>query len=117
MAQVYEEAYRSRNSEESFIAARLADLEEGLDRYEGPMPLWRFFLTDRLGNAWMSEFFMPAERAERWRVVKRDGTFEGWVEIPGISDVLDITGDRVLAVKLDDMEVPALVMLELIKPE
>lgn len=116
MARMYEEAYRSRGAEGPAVAARLAELEEGLDRHEGPLPYWTSFHVDRLGNAWLSEYTLPGQPPGRWRVLTRDGRFIGWVDLAGVVAILDITDDRILAVRHDELDVPAVEMIELIKP-
>ena len=37
-------------------------------------------------------------------------------DLPGFITILDVTDTRVLAVRLDELDVPEVVMLELIKP-
>ena len=114
--EAYEGLLRSGGADESFVTTRLAEAEEGLGRHEGPLPYWDALLVDRLGNVWLSEYPLTGQRRERWRVFARDGMFRGWVDIPGAVAILDATDDRVLAVRLDELDVPAAVMLELIKP-
>lgn len=116
MTQAYEDAYRSRGAEESFVKAQLAELRDGLDRYDGPLPLWSELHVDRLGNVWLSEYGIPGDGLDRWRVLTRDGTFAGWVDMRDIVAVLDITDGRVLAVRLNEVDVPAFVVLEVTKP-
>lgn len=116
MARIFEEVYRSRGAEESFVAAQLEELKEGLDRHDGPLPYWDRFHVDRLGNVWVSQYTLPGQRPGGWRVFARDGTFIGWVDLPEVIAILDITDDRVLAVRQDELDVPAVVMIELIKP-
>lgn len=43
------------------------------------------------------------------------GTLVGWVPLAGAIAVLDITDDRILAVRRNELDVPAVVMIELIK--
>lgn len=117
MAKIFEGSLRARGSDESFVAAQLAQLEEGLNRHDGPLPYWDSFHVDRSGNAWLSEYTLPGAPRQRWRVVGHDGTFKGWVNLAEVIAILDITNDRILAVRHDDLDVPALVMIELIKPE
>ena len=111
----FEEAFRSSGAEETFVAARLAEVEEGLDRHDGPLPYWDSFYVDRFGNAWLSEYTLPGQPSDRWRVITRDGTFVGWIELPDVVSILDITDDRILAVRTDELDVPAVVMLQLFK--
>jgi len=116
MARTFEEAYRSRGAEESFVAAQLTELEKGLNRHEGPLPYWDLFHVDRMGNVWLSQYTLPGQPPGKWRVLSRDGTFNGWVDLPEVIAILDITDDRILAVSLDELDVPAVVMIGLIKP-
>lgn len=116
MRRIYEEAYRSRGSEEAFVAAQLATLEEGLDRHQGPLPYWDRFLVDRLGNAWLSDYTLPGQAPRRWSVVARDGAVVGWVDLGGVTAILDVTDDRILGVRRDELDVPAVTMFALIKP-
>jgi hypothetical protein len=116
MLRTHEEAYRARGAEDASVAAQLADLEEWLDRHEGPLPYWDSFHVDRRGNAWLSEYPQPRQPPGRWRVITRDGTFAGWVDLPGVIAILDITDDRILAVRENELDVPALVMIELFAP-
>lgn len=116
MARIFEESYLSRGADEAFVAARLADLEADLNRHEGPLPYWRSFHVDQQGNAWLSEYTVAGEPSTKWRVVARDGAMIGWIYLPKVMAILDITDDRVLAVQYDELDVPAVVMLELRKP-
>ena len=115
MKQVYEDAYRDEGAPEDFVKAQLADLDEGLDRYEGPLPYWDELHVDREGNVWLREYSPPTQPSERWRVISRDGLLIGWVDLPGVVAVLDITADRVLAVRFNELDVPAVVVMELLK--
>ncbi len=116
MTRALGDAYASRGADEAFVTAQLAELEEGLDRHEGPLPYWDSFFVDRGGNVWLREYGLPTEPSERWRVLTREGTFVGWVEVPEAVAVLDVTDDRILAVRLDELDVPTVVMMELLKP-
>ena len=101
-----EEATRSRGADEAFVTAQLRELEEGLDRHEGPLPDWDSFHVDRQGNAWLGRYPLLAQPPGAWRVLARDGTFEGWVDLPEVAYILDITDDRLLAVRLDELDPP-----------
>ena len=115
MRRAFEEAYASGGANEAFIAAQLARLEEGLDRHDGPLPYWDELHVDRVGNVWLSRYSLPGTPPDRWRVVDREGVYRGWVELPGVVTVLDITEDRILAVRHNELDVPAVQMLELRK--
>lgn len=112
---VFEDAYRSRGAEEGFITAQLAELEEGLNLHEGPLPYWDQLHVDRTGNVWLSRYSPPGQVPEEWRVLDRDGAYGGWVDLAGVISILDITDDRILAVRLDEFDVPAVTMFELFK--
>ena len=106
-AREYEEVSRSRGIEEPVVADALVQLEEELDRYEGPVPYWSYLHVDRLGNAWVGEYTPFWRTPERWRVLTRDGILIGWVRTSGVVAILDITDDRILAVRHDEFDVPA----------
>lgn len=112
----YEEAYRAQGAQEAFVTAQLAELEAGFDRHEGPLPYWRQFFVDRAGNVWLGRYPRLGQNPEAWRVLARDGAIEGWVSLPGVLTILDITDDRILAVRRNELDVSAVVMLRLIKP-
>jgi hypothetical protein len=116
VARRMEEAYRSQGMDEGVVSARLADLEEGFDRHGAPLPYWDAFHVDGSGNVWLREYSVPGQPSTRWRVVARDGVFIGWVELPEVIAILDVTDDRILAVRFDDVDVPAAVMLDLVEP-
>jgi hypothetical protein len=111
----FEEAYAASGAPEKVLTAQREELHQGLDRYDQPLPYWDAFHVDRVGNVWLREHGLPLRPSERWRVLARDGTFVGWVDVPEAITVLDITDDRILAVRLDDFDEPAVVMLELVK--
>lgn len=113
MAHNLEESMRSAGAGPPAIAARLADLEERFDLHDGPLPYWDSFHVDRQGNAWLRLYSVPGEPSTKWRVVTRDGVFLGWIDLPDVRSILDITDDRILAVRSDELDVPAVVMLEL----
>lgn len=115
MAASLEESYRTRGAEEGVISARIIELEEELDRHQAGLPYWDEFHVDRQGNAWLREYSPPGDPSPRWRVVGYDGRLVGWIEVPDVVSILDITEDRILGVRFDELDVPAVVMLELRK--
>lgn len=111
-----EQTFRSINDDDAFVNAQLSEVRELLDQHEGPIPYWDTFRVDRLGNVWLDTYTLQGQASRtEWRVVARDGAIVGWVDLPELAAVLDITEDRILGVRLDEMDVPAVVMLELIK--
>lgn len=99
------------------ISSRLADMEAGLERHQGPIPYWNDFHLDRMGNVWLSRYAPPGQVPEKWRVLARDGAYLGWVSLPGVISILDITDNRILAVRLNEFDVPAVTMFELTTPQ
>ena len=97
------------------IGGMIRDLRAGLARHEGPVPLWDGLLSDDEGNIWLREFAGGLESSDRWRVIGADGGFVGWVEFPESVRVLDVADDRVLGVNLNEFDVPAVVVLPLVK--
>jgi hypothetical protein len=114
MRSIWEGVFSARGPE--FAATQLARMDEDLDRYEGLLPYWDNLVVDINGNVWLSEHVLPLRPLAEWRVFARDGSAVGWVALPGVRAILDITDDRILAVLTDDLDVPAVVMLRLIKP-
>lgn len=112
MASNFEESMRSAGLEAGVISARLAELEEGFDLHDGPLPYWDSFHVDRQGNAWLRQYSIPGEPSTRWHVIKRDGVLVGWIDLPDVVSILDITNDRILAVRLDELDAPAVVMVQ-----
>lgn len=94
---------------------RLNRYRESLDRHDGVIPLWDQLVVDAAGNVWLSEHALPGQPVERWRVIRRDGEFLGWVTIPGTLKVLDVREDRVLVVRQDDFDVPGVAMHRLVR--
>ena len=115
LARSVEVAFRSRGASQAVLTRRLAELKDELDRHDGPLPFWSSFHVDGRGDAWLSEYPPPMQFPGRWRVITRDGTFVGWIDLPGVIAILDVTNDRILVVRRNDLDVPALVMLELFK--
>ena len=48
-------------------------------------------------------------------MVDREGGLQGWVDLPGVLTILDVTNDRILAVAQNELDVPAVLMLRLTK--
>jgi len=111
----FEVAMRRSGAPEEMIEPRLADMRAGLERFDDPVPYWDNLVVDHAGNVWLRDFSLPGAYEASWTVLRHDGTLLGTVQIPNAVQVLDISERRVLAVYLDDFDVPALVMLDLLK--
>ncbi len=116
-AAVVEEGLRERGVEEARIAESLAQLEEGLDQHEGPLPYWDELRVDREGNVWLRQHAPGPSRSNEWRVISNEGVDLGIVEIPDAIAVLDIASDRALVARLDELDVNGVVVVGLTKPE
>ena len=110
-----EEALRAGGMDEARAARQLQELQEGFDRHDGPLPFWGAFHVDEVGNAWLQQYSRPMDRPTGWRVISREGDAGGWVDLPDVVQILDITDDHVLAVSFDESDVPAAVMIPLTK--
>ena len=80
------------------------------------MPAFTNFLLDSEGNLWVKRFHPPWEEGNRWGVFSPDGEFYGNVDMPIGLDVMDITGDYVLGVTRDDLDVERVELLALRRP-
>ncbi len=117
MVGAFEEAWEATGQGEANVARLRAQLDESLDRHDGPLPYWYTLVGDREGNVWTRRYGPLVAPSSDWRVVTRDGIFGGWVELPGVAAVLDITDDRILVVLHDEMDVPAVALFRLIKED
>ncbi len=111
--------YRAAWADNGWDAPRtnrqLEELEDGLERFDLPLPYWDQLHVDRLGNVWLSRYPPPFTRSEAWQIVERNGRHAGEVVVPGSIRILDATEDRVLAVVMNELDVPAVVMHEIVK--
>lgn len=114
-AAILEDGLRARGVEEDRIEEGLAQQEEGFAQHEGPLPYWDEMRVDRQGNVWLQRHAPFPSNSSQWRVISRDGVDLGYVTIPDAVAVLDITDDRVLIARLDELDVNGVVALELIK--
>ena len=96
----------------AFIERQLANTDFSLDT---PMPLFRQLLGDGEGGVWMSEF-QPIQGfvfPPRYTVVGADGAWLGTVEMPERFRLLDVRGNRVLGVLVDELGVESVAVFEL----
>lgn len=113
MVGAFEEVWASTGQGEAYVARLRSQMDESLDRHDGPLPYWNALVVDREGTVWTRRYGPLVAPSNAWRVVTHDGVFGGWVELPGVAEVLDITDDRLLVVLRDEMDVPAVAMLRL----
>jgi hypothetical protein len=85
----------------------IADQQEGMVIPAGAtLPHFGLIHGDGEGGVWLAEFD-PASpgRSSRYHVVGSDGIWLGTVDLPAGFRILDVSGDRVLGVLKDDMDV------------
>lgn len=73
--------------------------------------------ADRDGNLWVKPYRRPAQEGpDRWLVFDPEGALLARIELPEELRVLEVRGDRLLAVRPDELEVERVVVYELRKP-
>lgn len=102
--------------DEARIAQRRLDLAEQFAWYGDDLPYWNDFHVDGEGRVWLRDFALPWSPSDRWRVIDPDAGSVAWVEGLDLRVPLDIRGGRVLGVRYDPLDVPAVVMLDLTIP-
>ena len=115
LVEQYRAAWSGNDWDAPMINRQLERLEADLDRYDLPLPYWDHLHVDRGGNVWLSRYPPPFSWSEDWQVITRDGEHVGTVHVPGMIRPLDITDDRLLGVVMDEFNVPAVTMWELVK--
>ncbi|MEK9500238.1 hypothetical protein [Gaopeijia maritima] len=98
--------------------ARLTRLSEGDEAFSTRRlfaPLAMASSIDREGRV-LRDFALPCTPSDRWRVIDPDAGSVAWVEGLDLRVLLDIRGGRVLGVRYDPLDVPAVVMLDLTIP-
>jgi hypothetical protein len=85
-----------------------ADAQETLDRLPPPRdpPGYKSARAARTGEIWIREGTAPSGAIESWTRIGSDGRPTSLVELPARFTPLDISGDEVLGVWLDDSDVP-----------
>ena len=96
-----------------------AMIERSLSRYEvdygAPLPLYLTMNGDADGGVWLAHFaagFSP-DAIPAYDVISSDGTWIGTVECPPRFRVLDVAGNRVLGVMLNDLDIESVAVFEL----
>ncbi|WP_419861637.1 hypothetical protein [Candidatus Palauibacter sp.] len=100
--------------------ARLEEIiQEDMDRYRAmigqPIPFFSTPFADADGNIWLPSY-RPAypEEGSPYTVISPDGKWLGKVETPPRFRILDVTGDLVLGVLRDDLDIQNVVVYGLI---
>lgn len=92
-------------------------LRERRRDFGGTLPLFRLAVGDRTGNVWLAEYDLSRMSESTYSTLSRSGHWLGTVVFPARIRLLDITEDRVLGVELDEFDVNAVVLYELLKSE
>ncbi|WP_405282828.1 hypothetical protein V3331_13280 [Gaopeijia maritima] len=111
----FAESAESVGRDEASVAAQRMELEENLDRHDGPLPYWDSFFVDREGNTWTRRYGLPLNPAGEWRIVTRDGELLGWIDLPGVVAILDASDDHVLVALLGELDVSAVALFRIDK--
>ena len=83
-------------------------LREGLDlaHYGAALPSNSSAMeVDALGNLWVGHWVVPGDEVARWSVFDTDGRWLGEIDTPPGLTVKQITGDAVIGVARDDLDV------------
>ncbi len=101
--------------------ARLEEIiQEDMSRYRAmigqPVPLFGSPFADADGNVWLPSY-RPAypEEGSPYTVISPGGEWLGQVETPPRFRILDVTGELVLGVLRDEMDVQNVVVYELVR--
>lgn len=113
----YESWYRER------LGGRLEPerLEENLrdqrGDFAGTLPLFRFMHGAPDGNVWLGEYRLADPTASVYRVISSTGEWVGSVTFPRDIRILDITDTHVLGVETNELDVQAVVLYALDRPD
>lgn len=90
-----------------------AELRERRDRWRAnasdALPVYLELLGDTEGNVWMGAWVLYPAPADHYRVIARDGSWIGRVEMPPGFRPLAIGRDRIVGYERDALDVPAVV--------
>jgi hypothetical protein len=96
---------------------RIVERQNGLFKLdtEMPYPLFGLLQGDGQGGVWVSDYAaIDRDLGVRgWSVIAPDGEWRGHVTLPEHFRLLDVRGDRVLGVLLDEMDVQSVAVYEL----
>lgn len=80
------------------------------------LPAFGHVIGDEVGNVWVREYPAPGESSSVWNVFAPDGRLLGPVSMPPGLEPTQIGADFVLGVRLDDDDIPLVVLFRLVKP-
>lgn len=109
----------------AFIEDAVASASEGrraaIRRFYGEVPFpdvlpeIRAVLTDSDGRVWAQRYHPSDDTAEEWIVFDPDGRWLGPVTLPDRFVLNDVSGDRIVGVERDDLDVERVVVYALVK--
>jgi len=107
------ERARARLVSEGAAAATAADLL--FDRALQPdvRPAFRKLLAGPGGSIWARRFEPVGDDAPLWWIISDQGRFRGRVALPPRSDVLSLSDDHMLLLRLDELDVPTIDLIPL----
>lgn len=73
------------------------------------------FLVDWNGDFWVREYAPPGDGGESWSVFGPDRRFLGMVAVPDGTRITDVADDYVVGVRTDALDVPRVVVFDLLK--
>jgi hypothetical protein len=93
------------------------------------LPAFRYFIVSRDGHFWVAHYFSPETVSDRawhertgwiypthWTVLSPEGEWLGTVETPEDLFLREVTGDRIIGVRRDEMDVETVEVYRLVKP-
>ena len=85
--------------------------------YPDSLPAYPWCFVDEIGNVWAGgEWPSPIDLLGHFDVFSGDGTYLGQVALPRRMRVLDVTSTRILALLLDELDVPYVLVYEVLRP-
>lgn len=92
--------------------------EKNLAALEFPerFPAYAEIMTDAEGNLWVQQFPLPGEPPPPWSVFDAEGRLLGSVAMPRGVKPLEITGEYVLGLTVDDLGLEYVVLHQISKP-
>jgi hypothetical protein len=100
----------------SWIAASEERMYDDL-RFPLSYPAFGRFLLATDSSLWVEEYRAPSDsgRTAQWSVHDRDGRWLSLIVLPARFTLYSVTGDRVIGVQRDDMDVESVVALRVIR--
>lgn len=107
----YADALRKRHENEARSELEGALAAQKVD-FGGSYPALQRIYAAHGGNVWIAQFDLTtrSRRSGRYWILSREAGWLGYIDLPPSSEVLDITGDRLLLLESDSLDVEAVAM-------